>query len=355
MAETEPRASNAATTTIPSSEPSSAPQEAPSSSKVPSKPRPNAGALQKSRLLLIRALYRLAYTTDATLIRLSRVLSTPAGTDSLLCTISYTLKFLRSILSKVLEHRLASIATDIAEQAEAILLPGQTAFFPGETLIATLQAPRSTKLLAQVVGSSKALENTISDFRIFVRLWGLVGIYTWGRDTWNNPLQDGAGPKEKALRSVEWAEIVASVAFQVLENGAYLSSKDVLTSAAWLSDAGKKRELWWDMWGSRFWSAQVVLEFVRLYVIWLYSEKKAEVDKVEQDGEKEDKIAHEQRQREEKRADWLWWRDLINSGAYFPMTLHWSSETGLLSDVAVGLCGMFAGGAMFVDHWTRTA
>jgi hypothetical protein len=73
------------------------------------------------------------------------------------------------------------------------------------------------------------------------------------------------------------------------------------------------------------------------------------------DGEKEDKILDEQRAKEEKLEEWLWWKDLASNLAYAPMTVHWSLEQGLLSDPGVGACGIVAGGALLADAWRRTA
>lgn len=248
---------------------------------------------------------------------------------------------MHAVLSKVLERRLASIATEIASKANTILLPG-------ETLIATLPAPESTKLLAKTVGSAKALADTISDFRLFVRMWGLMGLYTWARGTWNAPLAQDAARKDRVLRGVTWAQIASCVAFQVLENGAYLSSKGALTSNGWAGDVGKAKETRWWVWSSRFWAVHVGLEFVRLGVLWVGNDDAKLSEK--NDGEKEDKLRMEEKRREK----WLWWKDVVNNAAYFPMTLHWSVEEGILSSTGVGLCGMIAGGSNLVDFWRNT-
>lgn len=329
-------------TTIPSGTPVSSP---PTPDK-PSKPQPRTTNIQKLRFHLLHYLTTSAHSTDRTIIRLSKLLSTPSGTDVLLCTTSYTLTLVRALLSRLLERRLASIATDIAEKADGILLPG-------ETLIASLPAPTSTKLIAQVVGSSKALADTIADYRIFVRLWGIVGLYTWARGTWLDRLPENASGKEKTLRALTWAAIVSCVGFQVLENGAYLSSKGALTTASWTGDVGKAKENQWWLWSSRFWAAYVGVELVRLAVVRLYREEK--VVESGGDGEKEDKIKQEERVKQEKLENWLWWKDLASNMAYAPMTVHWSLEQGLLSDWGVGVCGMVAGGALLADAWRRTA
>ncbi|KAF1944730.1 hypothetical protein EJ02DRAFT_77202 [Clathrospora elynae] len=339
--------SHPTTTTIPSDP--TIPTE--SSASIPDKtpyPPPNPTLLQKLRFILLKHLASAAHSTDRNLVRLSKLLSTPSGTDALLCTISYTLTLLRTLLSRLLERKLAKIATDIAEKADGILLPG-------ETLIATLPTPASTKLIAQAVGSSKALADIIGDYRIFVRLWGMVGMYTWARSTYRDPLPVDASRKDKVLRSLTWAAIASCVGFQVLENGAYLSSKGVLTTASWTGDVGKAREDRWWLWSSRFWAAYVGVELVRLGVMRYYtSPPPTQMEEFGGDGEKEDKIRKEETLRKEQLGNWLWWKDLASNVAYAPMTFHWSMEQGLLSDWGVGACGIVAGGALLADAWRTT-
>jgi hypothetical protein len=252
----------------------------------------------------------------------------------------------RALLSRLLERKLANIATDIATKADGILLPG-------ETLIATLPAPTSTKVIAQVVGSSKALADTIADYRIFVRLWGCMGLYTWARATYLDDLPQDASRKEKTLRGLTWAAIASCVGFQVLENGAYLSSKGVLTTAGWAGDAGKIRENKWWLWSSRFWAVYVGVELARLGVMKFSHDEP--LKKVEGGGEKEDKMLNEERVKAAKLREWIWWKDLASNLAYAPMTVHWSLEQGMLSDWGVGACGIVAGGTLLADAWRRTA
>ncbi|EDU48450.1 conserved hypothetical protein [Pyrenophora tritici-repentis Pt-1C-BFP] len=308
------------TTTIPNA---STNPPSPSPNTTPKPPPPCATLIQKLRILLLRSLSKTAHTTDHTLVRLDTLLSTPSGIDTLLCTTSYTLTLLSALLSKILERRLTTIASDIASKADGILLPG-------ETLIAEIPASTSTKRIAQVLGGSKALAEVISDYRVFVRMWSLVGLYTWARATYSDPLAVGAGRKEKILRALTWSSIASCVGCQVLENGAYLASKGVLTGDGWVGEAGKKREnKWWTV-SSRLWAAGVG------------------------DGEKEEKIEVEERKKSKKLESWRWWKDLVSNIGYAPMTLHWSVEEGLLSELGVGACGMVAGGALLVDAWSRT-
>lgn len=328
------------TTTIPSSPTSPQPE------KSQNPPPTNPTTLQKLRFLLLRYLTNAARSTDRNLLRLSKLLSSPGSTDALLCTTSYTLTLVHSLLSRLLERRLANVAVDIAEKADGLLLPG-------ETLIATLPAPATTKLMAQIIGTSKALVGVIADYRIFVRLWGMLGMYTWARATYLDPLPKDAEKKDKVLRGLTWAAIATCCGFQILENGAYLSSKGALTTASWAGDVGKARENQWWLWSSRFWAAYVGVELVRLGVMRYY--KTPSSIQVQDDGEKEDKLRREETLKQEKLENWLWWKDLASNAAYAPMTLHWSMEQGLLSDWGVGACGMVAGGSNLLAAWKGTA
>ncbi|KAF2676465.1 hypothetical protein K458DRAFT_424678 [Lentithecium fluviatile CBS 122367] len=318
---------------------------------TPSPPPRHASLLSKLRTLVLRYILYLSHRADRTLVRLSALLSSPTSTDALLGTTSYTLSLLHAVLSRVLSTRLTHLATSLAEKATPVLLPG-------EAFVATVPAPPSTLRLANTVAATKALTAVIDDYRIFVRLWGLAGVYVWARGVWTASLGKEAGTKERWVRRVVWAQIASIVLFQVLENGAYLASKGVLTSAAWSGEDGAKREVRWWMWSSRFWAAYVALELARLAILRSYNTSlsagaTAEEKDLLGDGEKEGKLLREVRQRE----DWLWWRDLVSNLGYMPMTLHWSVEEGrsVLSDWGVSLLGAVAGGALLVDAWRQTA
>ncbi|KAJ4299559.1 hypothetical protein N0V90_004805 [Kalmusia sp. IMI 367209] len=334
-----------ATTTIPSETSKARPPP----TTEPSKPPPSVKGFSL-RIYLLRYLAIQAHRLDRLLVRLSTIFASPTSTDALLGTISYTLELLSALLSRLLTYRLTKLATTIVEKADDVLLPG-------ETLIATLPTPPSAQLAAQIATSSKALAGVIADYRIFVRLWGLAGLYIWARGAWNTPLRTEEGRKERVLRGVAWAQIASLVAFQVLENGAYLASKGILTSAGWSGEVGKRREVRWWVWSSRFWAGYVALELLRVGVLHYYESRQSSVSKDEKelikDGEKEGKLLQQQKKRE----NWLWWRDLVSNVAYMPMTLHWSveEEKGFLSDWGVGILGAVAGGSLFVDAWRQTA
>jgi hypothetical protein len=131
---------------------------------------------------------------------------------------------------------------------------------------------------------------------------------------------------------------MVNVAYQVLENGAYLSSKGVL---GW--DAQKQARAW--LWSSRFWMAHVGLELTRLGYLWSErmrvgqkgKDKEIEVLGID-DGEVQ-----------------AWRRDLVSNTAYAPLTVHWSLEEGLIGDFWLGFLGTVASGVGFLQVWKNTA
>ena len=285
---------------------------------------------------------------DRLLVRFSAIFSSPASTDALLGTLSYTLELLAALLTRFLAHRLASAASSIAEKADQLLLPG-------EALVTALPAAPADDLIAKAATSSKALAALVADYRIFARLWGLAGLYMWARASWNTPVAKEEGARAKLLRHITWAQIASLVAFQVLENGAYLAGKRVLATTAWTGEEGKRRETRWWVWSSRFWAAHVALELLRVAVLRYYAtrERPDSGEKtISADGEKEGKLLMEQKRKDQQ----LWWRDTVSNIAYMPMTLHWSVEggDGFLSDWAVGLLGAVASGSLFIHAWRQT-
>lgn len=334
----------AASTTIPSEPIATQKSTEPPKASPPTQPTPYS-----VRIYILRYLALQVRRIDRFLVRLSTILESPTATDALLGTVGYILELLGALLSRFLTHRLVSLASTIADKAEDVLLPG-------ETVVATIPTTGSDKLMSQIATGSKAFAAVIADFRIFVRMWGLAGLYMWARGLWHAPLGKEAGPKERAVRRITWAQIASLVVFQVLENGAYLASKGALTSDAWTGDAGKRKEVAWWIWSSRFWAAHVALEIVRVGVLKYYGEDEAAKGTEKEivgDDEKEGKLLLEQK----KRQRWLWWRDAISNVAYMPMTLHWSveEERGFLSDWGVGMLGAIGGGSLLVDAWTQTA
>ncbi|KAK8154376.1 hypothetical protein BKA80DRAFT_189380, partial [Phyllosticta citrichinensis] len=311
--------------------PSSAPEPAPVTTSTPSEKPPQPPAAARARATHVR---RVLTTADALLLRLSRLLSTPSGTDSLLCTLSYTLTF-------VAAHTRAYVSARLERFAAALVIKATGALLPGETLIATLPPSSRLARASRATEAMTKLSALVGDFRVFVRLWALLDVYTWARGVW---LEDaGKQDKEKdyVQRALVWGEVAASAAFQALENGAYLADKGVLNGEWVTGEKGKRRVARWWVWSSRFWAAYVGLELARLGWAW-----------AKESSEEQDKKVSEEDRRERALA---WWKQVVSNLAWAPMTLHWSSEEGFISDAWIGFLGTVAGGVGLYEKWKLTA
>jgi hypothetical protein len=273
---------------------------------------------------------------DRTIHRLAALLSNPASTDALLGTTSYALTLLHAILSRLIARRLLQEKTQHA------------------------RGSLYTSLIANLLPSMKVLVGVIDDHRIFVRLWGLLGLYTWSRVLYATLRSANAATtptrKERFLRTLAWVQIASLVTFQVLENGAYLASKRVLVGSGWEGEGGRQWEARWWMWSCRGWGVFVALELVRLAVqrYSLSEEEESQAD-VLADGEKEGKLMLEERAKARRERSRDWRRDLISNVGYMPLTAHYSVEGGFLPDWAFGILGVAGAGALLVDAWAKTA
>jgi hypothetical protein len=159
---------------------------------------------------------------------LPRLLSTPSGIDRTLGLIYY--------LSLLLAPQLSRLAL-----TTAIKLP---------TRPHPLSLTKTSSRLSTTSARLRLLASRISDVRIFLRLWGLIGIYQWGVSAYSTP----ADPMARAL---ELAQVAVNTGFQVTENIAYLSRLKLVTVSA-----RTETKLW--LWSARCWAAHIALDFVRL-------------------------------------------------------------------------------------------
>jgi hypothetical protein len=134
---------------------------------------------------------------------------------------------------------------------------------------------------------------------------------------------------------VSYAQVVVNIAYQFLENYAYLSSKGVL---GWSSEKQNRAYVW----SSRFWVAHVGLDFVRLFHENIMRRNKK--------GKGKEGV--------EDLAETAWrmkWRkEIVVNMAWAPLTAHWSLEQGLVSDFWVGLLGSVAGITGLRELWKNT-
>ncbi|TGZ83032.1 hypothetical protein EX30DRAFT_146838 [Ascodesmis nigricans] len=244
-----------------------------------------------------------AAQTSALIARINRLLSTPQGIDRTLSLLYY----LSTLVSPQLA-RLAALTT--------IKLPT-----PVPLLVLTPTAEHLAVLSTRV----KAVASKISDVRMFLRLWGLFGMYAWAQS------HIAAPPTDRIVNYLVSAQIGVNTIYQILENLAYLNGLNIVGFS-------KKTEgkMW--IWSTRCWAAHIVLEFLRLERVRYMRAKKRK-----RSGSKEDK--------EETVA---WRKAWVSNAAYLPLSLHWSTEKGLISDTAIGAFGVIASGIGFRETWRKT-
>ena len=246
-----------------------------------------------------------------------RLLSRTSTLDKTLLTVSYSLRLLHSILAKTPQLSVSRLTT---------ALTPLTAIF--------------------------------DDFRVFLRLWGLLGIYSWGISTYLIPPEDGI------VKAITWGQVVACAFFQSLENGAYLAGKGVL---GWKKE--RIARAW--MWSGRAWCAYVALEFARLGYEWrelkgqdVARQKRSNGLEKSQSAEKEGEIAEkgELELRMDKVEDeslkerWgKWYKEFGVNVAYAPMTVHYSLENGILGEGVIGALGAVVGALSIGQAWKQTA
>jgi len=282
---------------------------------------PTSVAVPKTPTTLAHRLF--TSPTDTTIAHLNRLLSTSSGVDQTLMLLNYTLVLLHSQLSRLLHLRLRLLAERLAASASKSLRPG-------ETMLTTMPLTATTTRLAALHAGTKGLAATISDARIFLRLWGLLGVWAWARATYYG------GPQDAVLRALAWAQVAANAGYYVYEHAAYLASKKVLRDVA-----ARRQGRWWLVSG-RFFAAHVFLDFARL---WRVRQMRVGGEGVR---EKEDGVAGEKAER-------LWWRQLAVNAAYAPLVVHWSLAQGFVGDGWYGLLGSFAAVVGFREAWKQTA
>ncbi|MCJ1433288.1 hypothetical protein MMC27_002647 [Xylographa pallens] len=273
--------------------------------------------------------------TDSHISRVNRLISTTSTLDTTLLTVTYTLHLLHALLKRITTLRL-SIA---AKSLHNLLVQLPYVLPPASTFFATL-TPSPASRLFRLTTSTAALAALIDDVRIFLRLGGLLSIYTWGASVYRSP------PQDRVLRSITWGQVGACALFQYLENGAYLGSKGVFAF-------GNEKVNKWYVWSSRFWMAHVVLEFGRLARQWsLNREGIASKDLgSEKQGEE---IDHGQILARREEEDREWWKQVYVNAAWFPVTVHYGSESGLVGEAQLALLGLVAGVLGIRDAWKAT-
>ncbi|KAI1384640.1 uncharacterized protein F4822DRAFT_415767 [Hypoxylon trugodes] len=320
----------------------------PSTADLPSgDPIPSASAAppSKPRPFPIRDVIAAAPSNiDAFLAHVQRCLQTPSGIDTTLLFLCYASRLSAGILESVSRPAIKRSAQQLLALA-ASLPPSATLVFTSKTF-----PSHGVTVILELAKRLRAFSAMLSEVRTFMRLWGLLNMYFWLRRLVLERRARKAAQKEgvevKKTDAVEttisWFQLSTCIVFQALENGAYLSSKGVL---GWSPTTQRRASLW----SARFWAAFVGVEVGRLFY---ESHKRGSRTRAEKFGD--GKTAAEV---EAEETEWAstWRRTVTRNLAWAPLTLHWSTEGGLLDDLAVGALACVPGVLGIRDLWRRTA
>ncbi|KAI9837337.1 MAG: hypothetical protein M1819_000411 [Sarea resinae] len=326
-------------------------QTAPAPSAPAAAPPPPPDPLSKKGAQIAHRLRGLFADTESGVS--NRVLSSSYGTDTTLLIAQYTLHLLSSLPpSKSLSVRLP-------------LLHRLTTTTKPRTLTLPLSfSPPTTTAL-------KSLTTTLSTTRLALRLLGLPPLWTSLTKTLTSP------PRDIVLRYIALTQAVLNLAYQVLENLAFLNSLGVLDLEAWgrrkrgekakVTGGAQSREMAAWLWSSRAWMLGTVLDFVRLYREKALRraasvEKEAEKQTAEESHatpsasslSSSPDSTNEIEKQEIAQQDAKWTSALLSNIFYAPLTVHWSVETGAVPEPIVGALGALAGVLAFRGLWAGT-
>lgn len=340
---------------LPTGEPIPVPTPAvplPSSSSTSNTPSNNKPA---------KALARLR-GADAFVAHLQRCLATPGGIDTTLLFLCYTSRLsgaLLSALSRALVRRSSSSsARDLIALIFTTLPPANktttttvllSASDPNKSAAAATTALRAVvaRLAALLGARLKNLGDLASEARTIARLWALVGMYSWARrlvlqlTTTSSSSSEETTSTSKLATAISCAQLLSCAAFQYLENGAYLSGRGVL---GWTPrEQGRAYVV-----GARWLAVYTGLEIGKLLAGIVASRRQSAAPAAEKETglveSEEEKVRAEAAR-----------RSLAINLAWTPLTLHWATEGGFLSDAAVGFGGCIPGVIQMRKLWRETA
>ncbi|KAK4195571.1 putative PEX11C peroxisomal biogenesis factor 11 [Triangularia verruculosa] len=256
----------------------------------PSKPPATTAAIPLTTLLAA-----LPSSTNLFLSRLEKCLSTPSGIDTVMLFLCYT--------SKLTAHTLTS---------------------PRIATLLSTSPPRKT-LLTLLSKRLNALSALMSESRVILRLWALLGIYSWGRSIISSP------STSLTAKTLDYTRLILCVFLQGLENGAYLSAKGVMGWTPAQQGLAYK-------WSARFWAGFVGIELGKLLAERVGRVRKADA-------------------KEEEKENLEWRKKLAKSLAWAPLTVHWSVDGGVpgVSELVVGALASIPGVIQMTDLWATVS
>ncbi|KAI1203209.1 hypothetical protein F5X97DRAFT_285284 [Nemania serpens] len=312
----------------------------PSGDPVPSSAAPVPAPSPKP-LRLRELLAAAPSNVDAFLAHLQRCLSTPAGIDTVLLFVCYSSRLTSAALTSLVRPALQRSAARLVALASA-LPPSATILFAARDLPSS-----GVALVLALAKRLKALSVLTSEARTIMRLWGLLGMYFWARRLVLKRRQQSQSQSQQSgddrfETSLAWSQLAACVVFQTLENGAYLASRGVLDWAP--ATQGRAAR-----WSARFWGSFVGLELVRLFYESSRRARRTRADKFA--GGKTVAVV----EREEREWTAAWRKTVVRNLAWAPLTVHWSLEQGLVSELGIGALASIPSVVQIRDLWRSTA
>jgi len=283
---------------------------------------------------LVRTLPR---DIDAFLTHLNKALATPSGIDTVMLFLCYTSRLSSSLLTLLSQSLLRRSARSWLGLLTT--LPRGTTVLLTDKPPASAGAARAALVLA---GRLKALSGLLSEARMILRLWALLGMYFWAKGLVSKTLSSlSSSSSEKSIKekssttsklatALEYTRLTLCVALQALENGAYLSQRGVL---GW---SPAKQGLAYK-WSARFWAAYVGIEIGKLLA--------------EGAGAAAEKQPYEAKEKETIQ----WRKKVARNMAWMPLTIHWSTDSGIVNEPLIGLLASIPGIIQIRDLWAETA
>ncbi|KAJ2714849.1 hypothetical protein H4R19_001517 [Coemansia spiralis] len=197
-------------------------------------------------------------------------------------------------------------------------------------------ARRGGKSVAERV---RVFSSLVSDYRIMIRLPGLLGMAQAIRHSEQCPAPT------RALQWLDRAMNLSLVCYYPLEHVYWLGAHRIVPlSDSAIEDAG--------YWSCRFWAAWVAMQFAHLGLEHrlIAARRKRILTRDSADA------ATMQKELDAVDADSRSWRiQLLINACYFPLTLHWSVRGSTFPDAAVGVFGTVAALAQAYNVWQATA
>lgn len=310
----------------------------PQSSPLPSSSAPSSSSSKKPSIPLRVLLSLSPKNVDAFLAHLNRCLSTPTGIDNTLQFVCYASRLSSSLLSALATRALHRSASDWIALVSASRTTVVAITDAGASKLPTTAAAAASLLLAERL---KNLSTLLSEARVILRLWGLLGMYFWAKRLLSQTFRPKtAATSEKTAgqqqeqqpttldTAISYSQLVTCIAFQALENGAYLSSKGVM---GW----SPAKQGWAMKWSARLWGLYVGIELGKLAAEGVARRTGAAASDV--------------------KADAAWKSAVVRNLAWAPLTVHWGSDTGFVSDWMVGALASVPGYIQMAELWRETA